>query len=109
MFPGGKYMATACVVSVLVCAGCALRAPKPARADVPAAFEHAAPGDGAPGGQAAWPSADCYRGFKSLELDALIAQAEKSNLDLAAARARLTQADARARQAGAALLPSVDA
>lgn len=109
MFPGGKYMATACVASVLVCAGCALRASKPARPDVPAAFEHAAPGDAAPGGQAAWPSADWYRGFKSRELDALIAQAAKSNLDLTAARARLTQADARARQAGAALLPSVDA
>jgi multidrug efflux system outer membrane protein len=39
----------------------------------------------------------------------LIARASETNLDLAAARARLAQAEARARQAGAALLPSVDA
>ena len=67
------------------------------------------PGNGAPGGQAAWPSKDWYHGFASRELDALITQATSANLDLAAARARLTQADARARQAGAAILPSVDA
>ena len=104
MFPCSKYMATACAAALLVCTGCALQAPKPPLPDVPAAFEN-----GAPGGQADWPSKDWYRGFKSRELDALIAQATMANLDLAAARARLTQADARARQAGAALLPSVDA
>ena len=104
MFPGSKHIATACAAALLVCTGCALQAPKPPLPDVPAAFEN-----GAPGGQAAWPSKDWYRGFKSRELDALIAQAASANLDLAAARARLTQADARARQAGAAILPSVDA
>ena len=104
MFPCSKYIATACAAALLVCTGCALQAPKPPLPDVPAAFEN-----GAPGGQADWPSKDWYRGFKSRELDALIAQATMANLDLAAARARLTQADARARQAGAALLPSVDA
>jgi multidrug efflux system outer membrane protein len=109
MFPGGKYRAMAYAVAVLVCSGCALKAPKPPLPDVPAAFENAAPGNVAPGGHADWPSKDWYRGFESRELDALIAQATTANLDLAAARARLTQADARARQAGAALLPSVDA
>ena len=109
MSPGVKHMATVCAVSVLVCAGCALKAPRPPVPDVPTAFENRPQSNGAPGGQAAWPSKDWYRGFKSSELDALIAQAATGNLDLAAARARLTQADARARQAGAAILPSVDA
>ena len=39
----------------------------------------------------------------------LVAAAAKDNLDLSEARARVKQADARARQAGAAILPSVDA
>ncbi len=105
-------MAAACAVALLACAGCALKAPKPAVPGVPAAFENGASGNpvfGAPGPPAVWPGKDWYSGFKSLELDALIAQAASANLDLAAARARLTQADARARQAGAAILPSVDA
>ena len=63
----------------------------------------------APGTAAAWPAKDWYHGFGSAELEGLIAQAASSNLDLGAARARLLQADARSRQAGAALLPSVDA
>ena len=42
-------------------------------------------------------------------MHALIEQAAANNLDLGMARARVTQADARARQAGAAILPSVDA
>jgi outer membrane protein, multidrug efflux system len=109
MSPGVKQMATVCAVWALVCTGCALKAPKPPAADVPPAFENRAPGNAAPGAQAAWPGKDWYRGFKSRELDALIAQAAADNLDLAVARARLTQADARARQAGAAILPSVDA
>jgi hypothetical protein len=46
------------------------------------------------GEQAAWASKEWYRDFKSLELDGLIAQAASDNLDLAAERARLTQADA---------------
>ncbi len=61
----------------------------------------------APGGS--WPSQDWYRGFGSEQLQILIEQAASNNLDLAMARARVTQADARARQAGAAILPTVDA
>ena len=100
----GRYLATAGAVCVLVCAGCALQAPVPARPEVPAAF------DNAPAtGPAEWPSKDWYRRFASQELDALVLQATSDNVDLSAARARLMQADARARQAGAALLPSVDA
>jgi outer membrane protein, multidrug efflux system len=109
MFRRGKHIATVCAVSVLVCTGCALKAPKPPVSDVPPAFENRVAGSETPGGQAAWPSKDWYGGFRSRALDALIAEAATANLDLEAARARLTQADARARQAGAAILPSVDA
>jgi multidrug efflux system outer membrane protein len=58
---------------------------------------------------AGWPGADWYRGFDSPVLDQLVSSATTTNLDVEAARARVLQADARARQAGAALLPSVDA
>jgi outer membrane protein, multidrug efflux system len=63
----------------------------------------------ADGDQAAWPEADWWRGFGSSQLDELIAQAEAANYDLAAAIARVREADAQARIAGAALLPSVGA
>ncbi len=55
----------------------------------------------------AWPSADWWRGFGSSQLDSFIAEAEAGNLDLAAAAARVREADAQARVAGAALLPAV--
>jgi NodT family efflux transporter outer membrane factor (OMF) lipoprotein len=57
---------------------------------------------------AVWPSADWWHGFGSERLDALIAQAQRSNDDLAAAIARIEEADAQARIAGAPLLPSLD-
>jgi outer membrane protein, multidrug efflux system len=104
MFRGGNHLAKACAVALLACTSCALQAPKPTVPEVPAAFDN-----GTPASQAAWPGKDWYHGFASTELDALITQATSANLDLAGARARLTQADARARQAGAAILPSVDA
>jgi multidrug efflux system outer membrane protein len=52
-------------------------------------------------------SADWWRGFGSPQLDSLIAQAQAGNLDIAVAVARIREADAQARIAGAALLPSV--
>jgi NodT family efflux transporter outer membrane factor (OMF) lipoprotein len=58
---------------------------------------------------AALPALDWWRGFRSPELTALIEEAQNVNLDIAAAAARITQADAQARVAGAALLPLVDA
>jgi len=69
--------------------------------------EGAAPGAG--GNPApVWPSADWWHGFGSAKLDELIAEAERSNDDLAGAIARVREADAQARIAGAALLPSLD-
>jgi outer membrane protein, multidrug efflux system len=56
---------------------------------------------------AAWPSEDWWRGFRSPELDALIEQARGQNYDIAAAIARVRQADAQVRIAGAPLLPTV--
>lgn len=84
-------------------AGCALHEVSPKAPDLPAAFENRSTDNAQ-----AWPSQDWYKGFGSPELQALIDQAAGSNLDLTMARARVKQADARARQARAAILPSVD-
>jgi multidrug efflux system outer membrane protein len=53
------------------------------------------------------PTLDWWRGFRSSELTGLMEDAQKVNLDIAAAVARFIQADAQARIAGAALLPNV--
>ena len=58
---------------------------------------------------AAWPAADWWRGFGSPQLNALIEQARRENFDLLAAIARVQQADAQVRIAGAGLLPSLGA
>jgi outer membrane protein, multidrug efflux system len=55
-----------------------------------------------------WPAADWWHGFGSPQLDQFIGEAQTRNDDLAAAIARVTQADAQVRIAGAALLPSLD-
>lgn len=57
--------------------------------------------------ETAWPSEDWWRGFGSPELDALIDQARQENFDLLAAIARVRQADAQVRIAGAGLLPNL--
>jgi outer membrane protein, multidrug efflux system len=55
-----------------------------------------------------WPGAEWWRGFQSEQLNAYIAQAEQANDDLRAAIARIHQADAQRRIAGAPLLPSLE-
>ena len=55
----------------------------------------------------AWPSADWWHGFNSVTLNDLMDQARTANDDIGAAVARIRQADAQARIAGAPLLPSV--
>src|ERR1700761_8618252 len=66
-------------------------------------------GDAAPGAdQSAWPSTDWWHRFGSAQLDDLIDQARRANDDLAAAMARVQEADAQLRIAGAPLLPTVD-
>jgi NodT family efflux transporter outer membrane factor (OMF) lipoprotein len=56
---------------------------------------------------AALPTPDWWRGFRSRQLTGLIEESLTSNLDVAAAVARIIQADAQARITGAALLPNV--
>jgi NodT family efflux transporter outer membrane factor (OMF) lipoprotein len=53
------------------------------------------------------PALDWWRSFRSRELTLLIEEAQSSNLDIAAAVARIMQADAQARIAGATLLPNI--
>src|SRR4051812_4063912 len=60
-------------------------------------------------GAEAWPSDDWWRGFNSPELNGLIEQARAQNFDIAAAIARIRQADAQVRIAGAAMLPTIGA
>ena len=54
-----------------------------------------------------WPSQDWWQGFGSPQLNGYIADAQNANTDLAAAMARMREADAQARIAGAPLLPSL--
>ncbi len=79
--------------------GCAV---DPASRDVPipATWEIAA-------ADTRWPDPDWWRQLGSTELDALITEAQRANLDLAAASSRVLQAELQARNAGSALLPSV--
>ena len=57
---------------------------------------------------AVWPNSDWWHGFGSETLDDLIGQAQRNNDDLAGAIARIREADAQVRIAGAPLLPSLD-
>ncbi len=82
--------------------GCVLTQdiPDPAL-DVPGAYKY-----GGPRAEDAPPALDWWRGFNSTEMTTLMEEAQRVNLDIAAAVARMLQADALARQAGAALLPA---
>ena len=57
---------------------------------------------------AALPAPDWWRGFRSRELTTLVERAQLANLDIAAAVARIEQADAQTRIAGAPLLPAIN-
>jgi NodT family efflux transporter outer membrane factor (OMF) lipoprotein len=71
--------------------------------DIPAAYR-AARGKS----HAALPKLDWWRSYRSPELTALMEEAQVANLDIAAAVARIVQADAQARIAGAPLLPLIE-
>jgi len=71
--------------------------------DIPATYRAAR---GNP--HAAVPKLDWWRGFRSRELTALMEEAQIANLDIAAAVARIVQADAQARIVGSALLPTIN-
>jgi outer membrane protein, multidrug efflux system len=98
-----RCVAAACVV--VSSAGCVLTSDHPDPAlDIPNTYRSGGPGD-----PDAPPTLDWWRGFGSAELTALMEEAQRVNLDIAAAVARFKQADALARQAGAPLLPSLQA
>lgn len=92
-----------CAVAVSL-SGCILTKDLPDPAlDVPASYQAARLANS--GG--AVPALDWWRGFRSRELTQLMEEAQTVNLDIAAATARIIQADAQARITGAALLPSL--
>jgi outer membrane protein, multidrug efflux system len=92
----------ACSAAVLLVA-CSLgpRYQRPELAPPPA---WVTPGDAT---AAQWPASDWWRGFNSPDLDSFIEQARNANDDLRAALARVHQADAQRRIAGAPLLPAL--
>lgn len=69
---------------------------------------HETPTDEKDAAPSVWPVATWWHGFGSPQLDELIGEAESSNDDLAGAIARVQEADAQARIAGAPLLPTLD-
>src|SRR3989440_4851766 len=71
--------------------------------DVPPAYRAAS---GNP--RAARPAPDWWRGFRSAELTMFVERAYLANFDIAAAVARIEQADAQTRIAGAPLLPALE-
>ena len=86
--------------------GCFLNGDKPDPAlDIPNAYL-AGPKNPAVA-QAALPTLDWWRGFRSKELTEIIDEARAANLDIAAAVAQIEQADAQSRIAGAPLSPAV--
>ena len=88
--------------------GCLLAGDKPEPGlDIPPAYDGGPRNEAA--AEAAVPPLDWWRMFRSRELTDIIEEARAANLDIAAAIARIVQADAQARIAGSALLPNVDA
>jgi outer membrane protein, multidrug efflux system len=86
--------------------GCLLNGERPDPAlDIPPNYTGSSPKPAA--AEAALPPLDWWTKFHSRELTALIEEARSANLDIAAAIARIVQADAQARITGAALLPAV--
>ena len=84
--------------------GCILATARPELAlDIPPAYRV---GLGKP--HAAVPAPDWWRGYRSGELTGLVERALTANLDIAAAMARIRQADAQTRITGAPLLPAID-
>jgi len=86
-------------------AGCSL-GPQYKRPDFqpPAAWRESSDSEAA-----RWPSEDWWRGFGSPVLDGYMTEARRANSDLAAAVAKVREADALATIAGAALLPTIGA
>ncbi len=90
----------------LTTAACTTPMPETLRkGDVPPAFT--APATPEMANAPLWPAADWWTGFKADELPALETTAQAENLDLAAAAARVIQAQANTGIAGSALFPFI--
>ena len=101
------WMMLQSVCVTLPLGGCLLAGDKPEPGlNIPAAYS-AGPRNPV-AAEARTPPLDWWRGFRSRELTEIIEEARAANLDIAAAVARIVQADANSRIAGAALLPIVD-
>jgi multidrug efflux system outer membrane protein len=102
--PDARYLLTP-LASLLALSACDL-GPDYARpaVDIPPAFRATAAS-----AAAAWPPTEWWHAFGSTELDGLIADARAHNQNLAAAVARVVEADAQVSISGAPLLPSVSA
>ncbi len=101
----GPALALALALAATACSlGPAYRRPTVA---VPAAWRTPT----AAGGEAAapWPSADWWKSFQSPELEQLITAGRRANDDLAAAIARVREANAQVGVSSAPLLPSLNA
>jgi multidrug efflux system outer membrane protein len=98
-----RWLVALCILATS--AGCILTQdlPNPAL-DIPEGYKAGKPSD-----PDAPPALDWWRGFGSTELTTLMEEAQKVNLDIAAAVSLIAQADAQARIAGAALLPTLSA
>lgn len=92
-------------VLMLSLGGCLLTDKPEPGLDIPQAYDGSS--RKAAVAEAALPPLDWWRTFRSRELTAIVEQAREANLDIAAAIARIVQADAQARIAGASLLPNI--
>ena len=88
--------------------GCILTAETTGSANAPVVDVPPTYREGGGKARAALPAPDWWRGFRSGELTTLVERAQLANLDIAAAVARIEQADASTRIAGASLLPELD-
>lgn len=100
--PGRVLGASALFLTVAACT-LSPNVPDP-KVSAPVSFKEATPAMAA-----VWPGLDWWQGFGSPELDRLMAQTQDSNLDIAAAIARIEQADAQIKVSGSSLYPSLSA
>jgi outer membrane protein, multidrug efflux system len=98
-----RAVTSLCVLAFLpVLTGCFVDTEKPELAlDVPGTYKQGR------GAAEVGPALDWWQGFRSRELTVLMEEAQASNLDIAAAVARIMQADAQAQISGSALLPNL--
>ncbi|MGN8159433.1 efflux transporter outer membrane subunit [Salinisphaera sp. SWV1] len=96
-------------VILLALAGCVLPPNVPTPKSIAPAQYRGANKGGAAGKAPVWPSPNWWRNFGSPELNRLMSRARAANYNIAAAAARVAQADAQIRVSGAPLFPSLSA